>query len=578
LNKRRSNTYNIPVPTYITSAHIGSEKSFHSLPGISKVTSKALFYYFNHKNINSKILTLSMNNQITSSTNVENDNMNTNTNVNTNTINEQPSDIGNDGSFKKHKPNPTDESTEKECGDNNGRVGSTSNKSKFLGKNYRNTNRKMDEQPHAGSFANPAMRELFHVHLSPSSNTTPNSSAAVTSPTTIHENNNDNDNDNKNESKNNTQQTIQQVESKAPKRKVALLIGFLGTNYSGMQINYNQNTLHAQIELALYKANLITHSNFGFPQKQSWSSSARTDKGVHSAAQVCSVKILMVVDDYDHIREMINHRLPPDIRILDIKKVSKGFCAKTARDKVRYQYMLPSFLLQDCNTLHSLCRSAFLDGEIQTMDIEHSILMKIRNDVLPYRATESSIQKLRDILQKFVGTHSFHNYTNGKSATDASANRYIISFTAEEPVVDQFGMEWIPFLVVGQSFLLHQIRKMMSMTIDVARGVDTLECLENSFTDQSLQVNVAPAQGLFLEMSYYEAYSRRISTSDQLVWHSTTDNHEETPAQCRWKEFKEQVLMKHIMKEEAEQCNFVKYVIQQDFYFRKNFRDNKRNL
>ena len=43
---------------------------------------------------------------------------------------------------------------------------------------------------------------------------------------------------------------------------------------------------------------------------------------------------------------MVNENLPDDISILDIKKVTKSFNAKTSRDKVRYQYMLPTYVLQ----------------------------------------------------------------------------------------------------------------------------------------------------------------------------------------------------------------------------------------
>ena len=52
---------------------------------------------------------------------------------------------------------------------------------------------------------------------------------------------------------------------KIPKRKLAMLVSFKGSNYSGFQININAHTLQAEIELALYRAGVISQRNFGHP-------------------------------------------------------------------------------------------------------------------------------------------------------------------------------------------------------------------------------------------------------------------------------------------------------------------------
>jgi tRNA pseudouridine(38-40) synthase len=135
--------------------------------------------------------------------------------------------------------------------------------------------------------------------------------------------------------------------AKVPKRKIGILVAFLGTNYGGFQINAGQRTLQAELELALFRAGIISPSNFGWPSKYSWSNSARTDKGVHAAAQVCSLKGEMIFyteneeisieDQLNLMREKVNEFLPEDIQVLDIEKVTRPFCARTNRDKVRYQ-------------------------------------------------------------------------------------------------------------------------------------------------------------------------------------------------------------------------------------------------
>lgn len=125
-------------------------------------------------------------------------------------------------------------------------------------------------------------------------------------------------------------------DTKTVKRKVAMLLGFLGTEYGGFQINVGQRTLQAEIELALYRAGMLSKMNFGNPHKYSWSSSARTDKGVHACAQVCSLKVELLETDLEDTslnkaRERLQERLPLDIQCLQIARTTRNFCAKTQR-------------------------------------------------------------------------------------------------------------------------------------------------------------------------------------------------------------------------------------------------------
>jgi len=342
------------------------------------------------------------------------------------------------------------------------------------------------------------------------------------------------------------------------------LFGYIGTRYSGMQINTLQRTLHAEIELALYKAKLISHSNFGFPEKYSWSNSARTDKGVHSCAQVCSIKINLPTDNLDQIRNMINEQFPDDIVVLDIVRTPRAFCARTQRNKVRYQYMLPSFVLQDRKIFKEIFDNIVDKSKVEARDKNNTLfpeeIKMLREQFRDYRATEDNLNRLKTALERYNGTNKYHNYTSRKKADDPSVNRFIHSFTVQDAVLDKNGVEWVPCLVNGQSFLLHQIRKMMTMAIDVSRDAANMEVMEDSFTNRAMNINTAPAQGLFLDMSYYDNYNQRQQAGDPLDWHSDTT----APATLRWKQFKEDKIMCHVMDEEELQSNFIKYIFQQE--------------
>lgn len=101
--------------------------------------------------------------------------------------------------------------------------------------------------------------------------------------------------------------------------------------------------------------------------------------------------------------------------------------------------------------------------------------------------------------------------------------------------------------------------------------------MDVSFSPKNMNINVAPAQGLFLDMSYFESYNKRaLGNGEDLDWHSDPNS----PPVIRWKNFKDQKVMKHIMKEEEEQSNFIKYLFKHEIhlkYVRYEATDDKKN-
>ena len=196
-----------------------------------------------------------------------------------------------------------------------------------------------------------------------------------------------------------------------------------------------------------------------------------------------------------------------------------------------------------------------------------------------FRATPQHLEKLRAALAVYEGTHSFHNYARGVNADEGRSARYITSFNVETPVVFANGMEWIPTQVTGQSFLLNQIRKMVSMAMDVARGAAPLALVEEALSkNKDVRVNIAPSQGLFLEMSFYGGYNKHKQINPDLQDLDFAD--ESTPAYQRWKEFRNGTLMTHVVEEEEREGNFIKYLYIQDsiFNYRKMYQEHIAEL
>jgi tRNA pseudouridine38-40 synthase len=126
---------------------------------------------------------------------------------------------------------------------------------------------------------------------------------------------------------------------------------------------------------------------------------------------------------------------------------------------------------------------------------------------------EEIFSKLAKILKKFEGTHNFHNYTIEKKVGDKSCNRYIMNMALErishEHIVKTLGAEpqdeYFKVTLHGQSFVYHQIRKMIGMCIQIFQenGGDPF-MIDNSFCANKIPVWLAPSEGLLLgEVSFF---------------------------------------------------------------------------
>lgn len=100
---------------------------------------------------------------------------------------------------------------------------------------------------------------------------------------------------------------------------------------------------------------------------------------------------------------------------------------------------------------------------------------------MPYEFGEGELYRLNEILSRYKGTHNFHNFTARIKPEDPSAKRFILSFEAGK-VIEVQGMQFVPCTVIGQSFMLHQIRKMIGLALAIMRG-----CVPASIIDFALK-------------------------------------------------------------------------------------------
>ncbi|EMR11776.1 tRNA pseudouridine(38-40) synthase [Pneumocystis murina B123] len=359
----------------------------------------------------------------------------------------------------------------------------------------------------------------------------------------------------------------EKTKSRKPKKKVACFIGYCGTGYHGMQVNDPNRTIEGDLFKAFVDTGAISEMNADDPKKSSLNRAARTDRGVHAACNVLSLKLII---DQPNLLERINAALPETIRVWGVSRTLGSFNPRTFCEARIYEYLVPSYVfippypmthLAQRITKHReminskengdwingneyllYCKdtkSIWSDEKIQhlekminkpstsTKNVDekneetsnissqpHELLEKEKIKQIElgigkaYRISSERLQLIRDAFKIFEGSHNFHNFTVGKTFNNKSVYRLIKSFTISDPKLIQ-NMEWISIKIHGQSFMLHQIRKMVALIILVVRCGTPLSFIPKTFKSTRFNIPKAPGFGLLLEKPIFTGYNKR---------------------------------------------------------------------
>lgn len=72
------------------------------------------------------------------------------------------------------------------------------------------------------------------------------------------------------------------------------------------------------------------------------------------------------------------------------------------------------------------------------------------------------------------------------------------------------GQQWVRMVVLGQSFMLHQIRKLVGMAVGVMRGIAPPDAISRALDPaRTVTTPMAPELGLFLDECVFESYNDR---------------------------------------------------------------------
>ncbi|KAF9356898.1 tRNA pseudouridine synthase 1 [Mortierella sp. AD094] len=351
-------------------------------------------------------------------------------------------------------------------------------------------------------------------------------------------------------------ETNEDKEARVPKRKVALFMGYCGTGYQGMQVNPNAKTIEGELFKAMVQAGAVSKDNSDDIKKVSMMRSARTDKGVHAAGNVVSLKMIVDIED---VIGSINSHLPEQIRLFGYVRTINSFNAKVLCDSRVYEYLLPTYVFLPRPPLperveapkETVLRTDAPEGSMAWDENVHISTPEEMAEKRKYRIDDATLAKVREGFSAYVGTKNFHNFTIGKNFKEKTCQRFMMKFDVSDPKMIQ-GTEWLSLKVHGQSFMLHQIRKMVGLIVMIIRTDTPLKLIPETFKANKINIPKAPSLGLLLERPMFGTYNRKVQGKNEPL--------EFDPYNAEMEAFKEKYIYEGIIKEELEFNRFDEYL------------------
>ena len=258
--------------------------------------------------------------------------------------------------------------------------------------------------------------------------------------------------------------------TKSDRRKLVIELQYLGTAYDGWQPQPNQSSVYDVVAAALHETTGETHGPVV---------AGRTDKGVHAAHQLISVRTDRSHDDHAALVAALNETLPKDVCVLSAREGPAAFHATTSVRQKTYAYYLA--------------------------------LGDDAGDDVAWRVEGLDVDGMRACAQCFVGTHDYKVFSAGGKASGTTV-RSIRAVVVEEiehvdlPFVGRVRGPLVRVAFEGDGFLKHQVRRMVGALVRVGRGelaesvvADALRDPATPRPEISSRAFVAPARGLWLE-------------------------------------------------------------------------------
>lgn len=247
-------------------------------------------------------------------------------------------------------------------------------------------------------------------------------------------------------------------------RNLLLTIKYLGTAYSGWQVQANAPSVQQTLQDAVEKLFTVRENIVGC---------SRTDAGVHANMYCCNIRTQSLLPCETVIRGL-NAYLPSDIAVVSCQEVSYDFHARYSCEGKEYVYLIHN----------SQIRDPFLENRCWNFK------------------KHIDAEFLNKQAQSFCGEHDFKAFCSAGSSVQSTV-RTVKSFKVER------SGDNIIMSVQANGFLYNMVRIMVGTLTDITMGriaPDTIESIIKS-CDRTNAGITAPAQGLYLNRVFYNSYT-----------------------------------------------------------------------
>ena len=242
--------------------------------------------------------------------------------------------------------------------------------------------------------------------------------------------------------------------------RIALLIEYEGTKYSGWQSQPNGVTIQSTLEQALEKVTQQAVRILG---------SGRTDAGVHAAGQVAHLDLMRDLSmPIERFPGAINTQLPNSIRVLAAQVVPAQFSARFQAIAREYQY---------------------------TITIQPRALNRKLSWFCKYKLNPDDLNRCARLI---LGEHDFTSFCASISDTENKVCHVSESVWLADA-------NYLIYKISGTRFLHHMVRMLVGTMVEVGRGrwkFDQFQRLLDEPTQDHHKVT-APARGLVLKRVRY---------------------------------------------------------------------------
>lgn len=254
-------------------------------------------------------------------------------------------------------------------------------------------------------------------------------------------------------------------------RNIKLVLEYEGTNYHGWQSQAGSGKATIQEILENAVGDLTK-------EHASISASGRTDAGVHALGQVANFTTAKTMP-VEAWAPALNHRLPPDIRVLRSEEVATDFHARFSASGKTYKYVI-------------LNRHA--PSALQRNHAWH-IHRKL------------NLGAMRRAAAFLVGKHDFSAFRgSGCAAKTPVRTIALLSIKKKGEVIE--------ILIEADAFLMHMARNIVGTLVEAGLGRFNKEEVKRILDskDRTMAGRTAPPQGLYLVEVYYRKKIRRSKT------------------------------------------------------------------